>query len=1155
MDHPFKFQVVTPTPIQEQDEPDFSQPSHNEEWGSGEPQEPHLSEGQPRTLTESPVDLSQDPPRRPVTPSTQLDVSSVKTRDDVATDRVSPSSVRDRDNLENLTTSARTAQYDAEEAAVEVQRREQQYRLHDELAVEEIERQMSSLNPPPDITVTSARSHASGSGSLRRQGSVSVKGTEPIDEFDQATNNLHDQAVALAANNQEHKAATGIAKFIKKVHESSFLVRYFTYIVPVFLILMIPLLIGALAFPRANVGGVYLLWFSVWLEIVWLTLWAGRIVAKTIPWFVLAVFSIFTEDARKWVEMSKQLEIPFCIFFWWLGIEISFLPSMRNNHVDGNTATRGWERIVNKLIIVVFVATILVVAEKIIIQLIAMAFHMRTYADRIEVNRFQIGSLTKLYDYSRNKIGASDKIFETVEVPKNAENDYDQEKAAAENVAQVPNGREGHGIVHDVGHGVGYVVNGAKKRIQTQQVTKNLPQRAGKAARHAINVVGDVAGAVAGDFTGREVAKSNHPHQVVITLLRTTAGSQILARRLYRTYVAEGGDTIAPEDLRVAFDNDEESEAAFVMFDKDMNGDISMEELEAVCVEIGRERKSISASLKDLDSVVSKLDSILLFLCAVIVLIVFLSLISSSTAGVLASAGSAFLALSWLFSATAQELLQSLVFVFVKHPFDVGDRVCVYGNTGATGTGDDYFVKEISLLYTEFKKMEGHIVQAPNSYLNTLFILNQRRSGGLAEAIPIVVRFGTTMEQIEQLRALLLDFVRSDQREYQPNILTELRMVTENYSITLNVVFFYKSNWQNELLRLQRRNKFICHLMLTLQEVGIEGPMKNLPGARADTPWYMNGAPFYSAPSGNYPDNDNTHGGNNGNKSPANTDAQPIIHRSPHSGIESANITGSANPTGGASQSSVTRRRASTVTGSTTSRPGLSHRKRPDYSLGTSSLLKTSEAAQDSFPFSNDVYEDRVRERVPNVVRFANRVDDEKRVKAAAEVVSQPAGGGQTSPSGVGAASIVGSGHEATRRGSLSTNNSQSIRARIGQRLRPSSRGSQTSSQKRSAANMRPSSSAAQHIDLEAGNGFASNSDIDSSRSRSAQGQSQNPEHEQQQQQQYNTHLGQAATASQNPGNGLTNSTTNTTWNTITNASTNNGYDGSDEPMTHEHYS
>jgi hypothetical protein len=186
----------------------------------------------------------------------------------------------------------------------------------------------------------------------------------------------------------------------------------------------------------------------------------------------------------------------------------------------------------------------------------------------------------------------------------------------------------------------------------------------------------------------------------------------------------------------------------------------------------------------------------------------------------------------------------------VKHPFDVGDRVTIYGNTGTLGRGDDYFVKEISLLFTEFKKMEGHVVQAPNSYLNTLFILNQRRSGGLAEAVPVTVKFGTTLEQIEGLRNRLLEFVTSENREYQKNILTELTTVYEAYSVTVNVVFFYKSNWQNELLRLQRRNKFICALMVTMQELGIEGPrVGSAPGANQDYPMFLQGSypPPYQA--------------------------------------------------------------------------------------------------------------------------------------------------------------------------------------------------------------------------------------------------------------------------------------------------------------------
>lgn len=61
----------------------------------------------------------------------------------------------------------------------------------------------------------------------------------------------------------------------------------------------------------------------------------------------------------------------------------------------------------------------------------------------------------------------------------------------------------------------------------------------------------------------------------------------------------------------------------------------------------------------------------------------------------------------------------------------------------------------------------------------------------------------------------------------------------EAHSVNLNVVFFYKSNWQNELLRLQRRNKFICAMMLSMQAIGIEGPLKRLPGQKAEAPYYI----------------------------------------------------------------------------------------------------------------------------------------------------------------------------------------------------------------------------------------------------------------------------------------------------------------------------
>ncbi|KAL1651403.1 hypothetical protein SLS58_000743 [Diplodia intermedia] len=674
--------------------------------------------------------------------------------------------------------------------------REQASRLDDDLQMLQIERQVSAVE---EAKSTDGRSmHRSRS---RHQ--------EPVDEFDAATEPIHAQA---SMYKPPENPTTTFAKFFKKVHNSSWVIRYLTYIVPVVCIILVPLLLGALLFTETAVGGVELVWFCIWLEIVWLTLWAGRVLAKCLPWPIGLAASLFTNNGKKWRDMGKQLELPATLFFWWLAIIISFYPTMTYHHMNGNRGVKGWEKTMYKVLVSIFIGFTLNFVEKIIIQLIAISFHLRTYQDRIELNKFQIGSLVKLYTFSKDKLTMEDSEFE-------------QREAGLGSGARTP----------------GMFVKEAQKNT-----------------KQAITKFGDVAGKIAADFTGRATQRSNHPHQVVLALLSTTSGGQVLARRLYRTFARDDTETVHPDDLSSAFDNEDEANAAFSMFDKDMNGDISMEELEAVCVEIGRERKAITASLKDLDSVISKLDDVLMFIVAVITILVFISLISSSASSVITNAGSAVLALSWLFSATAQEFLQSIVFVFVKHPFDVGDRVSVYGNTGATGLGDDYFVKEIALLYTEFKKMEGHVVQAPNSYLNSLFILNQRRSGGLAEAVPIIIKFGTTLEQIELLRTRLLEFVRSEKREYQGNILTELREVSEAHSLTLNVVFFYKSNWQNELLRLQRRNKFICAMMVCMQDLGIEGPRMRFPGQKESFPVYLQQIPHQATPGtghGGNPDN------------------------------------------------------------------------------------------------------------------------------------------------------------------------------------------------------------------------------------------------------------------------------------------------------------
>lgn len=144
------------------------------------------------------------------------------------------------------------------------QHREQTSRLDDDLMVLQAERMVSKEELE--------RETSSESRSINRTRSRTAQ--EPVDDFDISTNPIHEMTKAY---HPPARPATRLAKFFKRIHESSFLVRYFLYITPVMLILLVPTLLGFFVFKRATVGDVELFWFGVWLEIVWLTLWLGRV--------------------------------------------------------------------------------------------------------------------------------------------------------------------------------------------------------------------------------------------------------------------------------------------------------------------------------------------------------------------------------------------------------------------------------------------------------------------------------------------------------------------------------------------------------------------------------------------------------------------------------------------------------------------------------------------------------------------------------------------------------------------------------------------------------------------------------------------------------------------------------------------------------------
>lgn len=188
----------------------------------------------------------------------------------------------------------------------------------------------------------------------------------------------------------------------------------------------------------------------------------------------------------------------------------------------------------------------------------------------------------------------------------------------------------------------------------------------------------------------------------------------------------------------------------------------------------------------------------------------------------LATAGTTLLSLSFVFAVTCQEFLGSCIFLFVKHPYDVGDRVDIQGPEK-----QQLIVEKISLLFTVFTRIDKmQVVQVPNITLNGLWIENVTRSKAMQEIIDINVSFDTSFEDLELLQAELEKFVRQSEnaRDFQPDLTITVAGVGDLDKLCLKIAIKHKSNWHNEAVRASRRSKIMCALALALKKIPIYNP-------------------------------------------------------------------------------------------------------------------------------------------------------------------------------------------------------------------------------------------------------------------------------------------------------------------------------------------
>lgn len=193
-----------------------------------------------------------------------------------------------------------------------------------------------------------------------------------------------------------------------------------------------------------------------------------------------------------------------------------------------------------------------------------------------------------------------------------------------------------------------------------------------------------------------------------------------------------------------------------------------------------RERKALALTLNDTKTAVNKLHQMANVVVALIVLALWLLILGIATSKFFVLLSSQLLVAVFMFGNTLRTIFEAIVFLFVMHPFDVGDR-CEVDGMQVTETHFDALsrlnnllsheltwlqtvkmnvhqvvVEEMNIMTTIFLRYDNLKVYYPNSQLAQQPIMNYYRSPDMGDAVDFSVHVATPVEKLALMKERLL---------------------------------------------------------------------------------------------------------------------------------------------------------------------------------------------------------------------------------------------------------------------------------------------------------------------------------------------------------------------------------------------------------------
>jgi len=486
--------------------------------------------------------------------------------------------------------------------------------------------------------------------------------------------------------------------------------------------------------------------------VFWVSPWACSIFARFfLPSIVRNIIGIFSRSAQKYWQITSTLELPLALLGWSFFTFIAF-GELMYNHGSHSTSVN-WRPWVHKILAALVVSCAVFLAKSVLVQIIFMRYKQTQQAKKITQNKDAITLLTELYLKSRQLSSDGSHKF-------SKDDELLTDTVTVSELAYLANNPDNVAILH----------SDTNKRVV-----------------HVLN---------------------HYKNRKFVTAL---------ARRIWHAFVPTGHEALHPSDLQPIFAESGPADIidrCFNTLDKDSNGDITLNEMITQLIDIGRTREDLYSGYTQSRDIVAAFNVLCNFIVIAISILIFFGFLTSIgttfgyVSGILASLGFAF-------NGTITEMFSAIIFIFVKHPFDVGDRVNL--------DGSDYIVKHISLLYTQVISVANSTyTHFPNSVLNGKKVENISRSPEMQEGFSLPVSTDTSTDDIDTLREELTKFIQANNRDFFTNA-DIVEVVDFSLSqLVIKVTVKYKGNWADGK-RIARRAMVLLELARLTKLIPING--------------------------------------------------------------------------------------------------------------------------------------------------------------------------------------------------------------------------------------------------------------------------------------------------------------------------------------------